>query len=93
MALMKRTSLMESFHLNDPNGNIDIDGRMNISPKNFMANIEAKANQLNINALKITNKYPQTNFSFVLSTNFTGKDINSLNGRIDLKDFKWYLIS
>ena len=74
--------------LNDPNGNIDIDGRMNISPKNFMANIEAKANQLNINALKITNKYPQTNFSFVLSTNFTGKDINSLNGRIDLKDFK-----
>ena len=74
--------------LNDPNGNIDIDGRMNISPKNFMANIEAKANQVNINALKITNKYPQTNFSFVLSTNFTGKDINSLNGRIDLKDFK-----
>lgn len=74
--------------LNDPNGNIDIDGRMNISPKNFMANIEAKANQVNINALKITNKYPQTNFSFVLSTNFTGKDINSLNGRIDLKDLK-----
>jgi len=34
--------------LNDPNGNIDIDGRMNISPKNFMANIEAKANQVNI---------------------------------------------
>ena len=74
--------------LNDPNGNIDIEGRMNINPKNFTANIEAKAYQVNINALKITKNYPQTNFSFVLSTNFTGKDINSLNGRIDLKDFK-----
>ena len=54
-----------------------------------MANIEAKANQLNINALKITNKYPQTKLQLCSFYQFhRKKTLILLMVELTLKDFK-----
>lgn len=82
------------FKLNDPNGQISIEGKLatNLSEK---TSIVASVRNLNLSKLNITDKWIDTKFSFDINSNITynNKNINPFYGNLSIKDFTMVSIS
>ena len=75
------------FCIDDPNGKINLKGSIDLSTKMHSAKLTAEVHHFNPSALKITDKWPDTNFDFNVSANLSGKSINTINGKLALSDF------
>ncbi|SFG10688.1 Family of unknown function [Prevotella sp. KH2C16] len=73
--------------IDDPNGKIDLQGSFNTNSSNSYTKITAQVRRLNPSALKFTNQYPGTIFSFDTNIDLTGKSLNSLDGIISIRNF------
>ncbi|MGI6223370.1 MAG: translocation/assembly module TamB domain-containing protein [Prevotella sp.] len=76
-----------SFAINDPNITADVQGQMNLKRLSASANVTVNVERLNPNALKLTNKYPNTVFSFQTKADFSGYDFSTVRGTIDINGF------
>lgn len=75
------------FRMDDPNGRVDVKGKLNLSAKSAAANLTAHVTHLNPSALKISNRWPGAVFGFDLKANVTGKNLNTAKGTVDLDNF------
>lgn len=73
--------------MDDPNGKIDIAGTFSTNRKAPSARITATADHLNPSALKISDRWPGAAFSMNATADFTGRDINTAEGDIEIRDF------
>ena len=72
--------------LDDPNGKITINGHIGMTGVPS-ARLTAEVQQLNLSNLNITNRWPRTLFSFGLTADISGNNLNTLVGNIDLTGF------
>ena len=75
------------FAINDPNGEINIQGQLISDAKELKANVKAEAHHLNPSAMKITDKWKDTVFDLNLDANLSGRDLNTLTGTLSMSDF------
>lgn len=71
----------------DPNINMKMKGELNLSPQDPYANLTLEVDQLKPTALKLTNNWNNASFSFNMEANIKGKNINTANGNVQLKNF------
>lgn len=76
------------FKLDDPNGQINIEGKMvanNVDETSIIASVR----NLDLSKLNITNKWKDTKFNFDINTNVTynSSNANLINGDLTIKDF------
>lgn len=76
------------FKLNDPNGQISIEGRL-LADNSDATSIVASVRNLNLSKLNITNKWKDTKFNFDINAKAVlfFNNINFLNGSLNIKDF------
>lgn len=76
------------FILDDPNGQINIEGRLSTDISKETS-IIASVRNLNLSKLNITNKWKDTKFNFDINSNITynHQNINPFNGNLAIKDF------
>lgn len=70
--------------LDDPNGQVEITGKMSIDKRNTMFNLTADLNQVRPGAMKLLPKYPTSEVSLKLNANFTGNNFDNAQGRIEM---------
>lgn len=73
--------------MNDPNGQININGTVNISDRAPAMKILATVSHLNSHALGISKVLPDALYDFKMNADFTGKTLNTANGTLDITDF------
>lgn len=75
-----------SFNIDDPNCQLDFNGKIDFSTKvpNFKFN--AQLENAKLDKLNLLTKVPDNELSFSVSTNFSGKDLNDIVGYIDIRD-------
>ena len=76
------------LNINDKNAQLSINGMASTSLHSPKANIVAQVNYLNPEALQLTNRWRNTDFSFNVEANFAGKDFNNANGHLDINNFQ-----
>lgn len=74
--------------MDDPNGQINIEGRLS-TDLSKETSIIASVRNLNLSKLNITNKWKDTKFNFDINSNITynHQNINPFNGNLAIKDF------
>lgn len=70
--------------LNDPNGNIEINGSFVTGQQTPDFNLKAVMRNLRPNKLRLTEKYEDTNVSLNLTADFSGHSIDDMQGKITL---------
>ncbi|MBQ7421227.1 MAG: translocation/assembly module TamB domain-containing protein [Prevotella sp.] len=75
------------FAMNDPNGQIDLNGILNISQQAPSANLTAAVRHFNPQALKLTNDFGNRTFNFNAKAYFTGNSLEHANGFLNIEDF------
>lgn len=75
------------FAIKDPNADMNLKGKFNFSSHNPYAHLTAEVNHLNPSELRLSDKWPNTQFTFKVLANITGKNINTANGSIEVSDF------
>ncbi len=82
----------ESFNgtlgIDDPNGQIGIEGLLNLTPGALSANITATAHHFNPEALGLTTDLKNHEFDFNLKADLSGESLKSMKGYIDLENFR-----
>ena len=73
--------------IDDPNGQIGIEGLLNLTPGALSADISASARHFNPEALGLTSDFKNHEFDFNLKANMSGENLKDLQGIIDLEDF------
>lgn len=73
--------------MNDPNGEVNIKGEVNLKSIFRQFKINASIKHFNPSALKITSKWKNTSFNGNITANFCARNINDAIGFIDVKDF------
>lgn len=71
-----------SAFLNDENGKMKINGKINISPEGSTFNFLAKGEELHLDRLNLLPKYKGSSLSFTLKANFEGNRFDNANGEI-----------
>lgn len=79
--------LYATLNLYDENGNIELTADYDTSSKIPSGAINAIVTGLNPNELGLTEKWPQTTFTFSADANIKGSDINSAVGNVNIYDF------
>ena len=76
------------FKLNDPNGQISIEGNLTTG-KSEEAFITASVRNLDFSRLNITNQWANTKFNFDINSKiaYNHKSANMINGNLSIKDF------
>lgn len=74
-----------SLVMNDPNGFVSIKGKVNMDSKNAVYNVNGKVKHLDLNALHLSSKYPNSLISFSIKTDLKGRLPDNVEGeaRID----------
>jgi hypothetical protein len=70
--------------LDDPNGKIYINGKLNIAKKVPDINLYASIKNFNPNNLNLTNKYKNSEFSVSIKANLNGKSFNNIVGHVSV---------
>lgn len=70
--------------LNDPNGKVLLNGSFNLAQKIPTFNFRADVRNLRPNALNLTQKYEDSEFSLKVDANFTGNSIDNMIGDINV---------
>ena len=73
--------------LNDENGNVSLNGKINLSQKLPTFNFHADIRDIRPNNLHLTNKYKDAKFSLTVDANFTGHSIDDMIGEINVDSF------
>ncbi len=73
-----------ALFINDPNINLDFQGRVDLSKETTSYDFSANVTRANLYALNIDKSDPEFNASFYIEANATGNNINDLNGEISL---------
>ena len=73
--------------VNDPNAIVSMAGKFDFLSKHPYAKLTADIEKLSPSALKISNKWPNTQFQFRIHTDIEGKSLNTANGYALLTDF------
>lgn len=69
--------------LNDPNGILEINGLFDFSDKERKLDFLARLKNIRLDNLNLSNKYKESYLGFVIDANFTGKDIDDIEGYIN----------
>ena len=75
--------------LDDPNGSIYLNGDVNVSSRIPTFNFQAIINKLRPHDLNLTSKYPDTEFSLKLRSNFTGGSVDEMIGEINVDSLEF----
>jgi len=75
--------------LNDENGNVSLNGKINLSQKLPTFNFRADIRDIRPNNLHLTNKYKDAKFSLTVDANFTGHSIDDMIGEINVDSFSF----
>ena len=75
--------------LNDPNAHLDAEGVFHYRRDASQFNFKAKIQNLDFEALNLTDKYPHSQFSFNLSADFEGSDFDKLFGVIEADNIRF----
>lgn len=75
--------------LDDPNGSIHMNGGFNVTSKIPVFNFSATVDNLRPNDLNLTTGYPDTEVSFRLRANFTGRSVNDMIGEINIDSLQF----
>ncbi len=73
--------------LNDNNGNVSMNGKINLSQKTPTFNFHADIKDVNPYNLHLTNKYKEAKFSLSIDADFTGRSIDDMIGQINVDSF------
>ncbi|EJW92162.1 hypothetical protein EVA_19731, partial [gut metagenome] len=86
----KRNSFDGTIQVNDPNGALFAQGIFKHQGQNSLFNFTARLDHFRPDRLNLTKKYEKPNISFALNANFTGNNIDNLEGniRLDSLSFK-----
>lgn len=69
-------------HIDDPNGKIQIEGLFKNEGENSAFNFSARVKDFHPDSLHFTNKYECPDISFALNADFTGNNIDNVQGNI-----------
>ena len=72
--------------LDDPNGQVRVDGTFNVAHSVSDFNLQASVKNLRPNELNLSDKYVDSDISLDLMADFTGSSIDDMNGRIYLDE-------
>lgn len=75
------------FNLDDPNGQIEATGKMNLLARTPIFDVRATVRHLKPHTLNLTSSYPDTEFSGDVIANFRGNNVDNLDGLVELRDF------
>lgn len=75
-----------TIRIDDPNGKFQAEGLFQHQPNNSQFNFTARLDHLRPDRLHLTDKYESPDISFALNANFTGDNIDNLQGQIRLED-------
>ena len=75
--------------INDENININLGGSFVADKKNSALKFYLAANNINLSKLKLYNKFPEHELSFILNSDLSGNDIDNISGKIDFDDIKF----
>lgn len=70
--------------LDDPNGHVEIKGKMSITPGHTLFNLSADLRNVRPGIMKLLPKYPDSELSLQLNANFTGDNFDTAQGRIEM---------
>lgn len=73
--------------LDDPNAAIRLEGTVNLKARTPYIKLKGNIRHFNPHALSLTTKYPGADFHTAIDADFTGNDIESMNGYIALEQF------
>ena len=76
-----------TLSIDDPHGQIGVEGRFDLSPSHQSAQLSASARHFNPHALGLTDQLKGHEFDFDLTTDVQGFDLNTLTGIIDVENF------
>ena len=77
-----------SFLLDDPNGKLELNGKMNLVSSLPFFNLTASLNNFSPHLLHLTDNYANTSVGGQLIADFRGKTIDYMDGTIELKNFE-----
>ncbi len=83
----KNKSFDGQLSMNDPNGNFDIKGSVNLAAKRTEANIQARIANLNPKALRLTDGLGDYVYNLNTDTHISGSSLSDAVGFINVKDF------
>ncbi len=75
--------------ITDANGTVKINGMALADGANSAADLIVDVDELNLNALNLTDKFPGHKMSFDLDVFIAGNDLNNITGNIQFKDFEY----
>lgn len=75
------------LRIDDPNIELNLEGRVNISGKENVANLMAEIRHFNPSALKLSDQWPGTVFSFNVDADLSGSSLNTSKGELAISDF------
>ncbi len=75
------------LRIDDPNIKLNLQGSINISGKENVANLMAEVRNFNPSALKLSNQWPETAFSFNIDADISGRSLNKSKGEVVVSDF------
>lgn len=86
---LKGGTLSGTIGMNDPNGQISLNGQMSLKGLKKTADINATVRNLDLAALKITDKWHGAKFDLDISadTRVSEKEANLFSGRVSIKNF------
>ena len=80
----KKSSFDGTIHVNDPNGELYAQGIFQHQGQNSLFNFTARLDHFRPDRLNLTDKYEAPNISLALNADFTGDNIDNLEGSITL---------
>ena len=78
------------IHVNDPNGELEIQGLFRNENEKSMFDFMASISNFHPDKLNITDKYDNPNISLGINANFTGNNPDDFNGYIEIENLSFY---
>lgn len=70
--------------INDPNGKVNLDGKVTLDGASSSYNFNLVANNVNLAKMNLTSKYPANALNVKMTGNVTGNDLNNLAGNVSV---------
>lgn len=88
----KKNGFDGRLNIDDPNGKVDILGMFKHEGKNSIFNFTARLNHIKLDTLNLTKKYESPDLSLSLNADFTGNNIDNLEGSIILDSLSFQTV-
>lgn len=82
----KNNTLRGSLSLNDPNGTVELSGKVNTGGLS-LSDVRAKIRNLNPSAMHLSKRWPETEFSLDVMADIENKNTNNIFGTISVNGF------